>query len=63
MGWKSTIDITREEAITLIKNYILSCDDNKLETILENLGFGDNSDLPYFGYNFIITNEKSDGWV
>ena len=54
MGWKSTIDITREEAIELILRQITSANNNELSNMLENLGFGDNSDLPYYGNNFYV---------
>lgn len=57
MGWKSTIDITREEAINLViremsKVHLMS--DHELEDYLELLGFGNDSNLPYHGYNFNI---------
>ena len=34
--------------------------DQELEDMLENLGFGDNPNLPYYGYNFNII-YKEDG--
>lgn len=57
MGWKSTIDITRTQALALIIDYALQCgnlSDSELEDLLENLGYGDNPKLPYVGYNFNI---------
>lgn len=64
MGWKSTADITREQAIALILTKLLgenNCyTNNKLEEILDNMGFGDDPNLPYFGYNFNIVDKKDE---
>jgi hypothetical protein len=60
MGWKSTVDISRTQALALVMYYALQCgnlSDVELEDLLETLGYGDNQNLPYFGYNFNITNE------
>lgn len=60
MGWKSTIDITREEAKRLIMQKILKLDqmsDRELADIVEQLGYGDDTDLEYYGYNFHVTDE------
>jgi hypothetical protein len=57
MGWKSTIDITRNEAIELITRSLLkvhTMSNQELEDLLENLGYGDDSDKEYFGYNFNV---------
>ena len=66
MGWKSTIDVTREEAVKAIVNEVLKkseeriiweyerLDNEKLEDVLYTLRFGDDPDKPYFGYNFNI---------
>jgi hypothetical protein len=54
MSWKSSITIEREEAITLILNEIDNVDSSKLSDILDNLGFGDDSDKQYFGYNINV---------
>jgi len=57
MGWKSTLDITRKEAKRLIIQRLMDLDgisDSELEDRLEELGYGDNPDLEYHGYNFII---------
>ena len=60
MGWKSTTDLKREEVIDLIMsriNKITLCKDmsnEELEKILSDLGYGDNYDLPYYGFNFNI---------
>jgi hypothetical protein len=65
MGWKSTIDITRREAI----NAIISCIDRtpfdemsneELEDMMYGLGIGDDINKPYFGHNFSIINEEED---
>lgn len=52
MGWKSTIDINRNEAMTLILNRISIASNDEISSILTDLGFGDNTELPYYGYNF-----------
>jgi virulence-associated protein VapD len=61
MGWKSTIDITREHAISLATKelskkiaeiYIMS--DAELEDFLEELGYGETQGMEYFGHNFNI---------
>ena len=60
MGWKSTIDITRETAILLIlsRSTDLSSKSNEeLEEMLYAIGFGDDTNLPYFGYNFNVMYE------
>ena len=59
MGWKITIDITREEAKELIIKKILDFDgmsDSQLANMVEKLGYGDDPDLIYYGRNFIVTN-------
>jgi hypothetical protein len=61
MGWKSTIDITRTQALALVMNYALQCgnlSDSELEDLLETLGYGDNPQLPYFGHNFNIVKQQ-----
>lgn len=63
MGWKSTMDITREEAIRLIMNRALSAHsltDHELADMLEFMGYGDNQELPYYGYNFYVTDGKTE---
>lgn len=59
MGWKSTIDITREEAIRLAINAmykVYTMSDSELEDFLEELGYGDTQGMEYFGHNFRINN-------
>lgn len=62
MGWKSTIEISREEAIRLIQSKLsderLSKLPNRdIEYIMEDMGFGDNPDWEYFGHNFFVVKE------
>lgn len=54
MGWKSTTTISRAEAFALIMQRAYNATDSELGDMLSELGYGDNSDLPYYGYNFII---------
>lgn len=60
MGWKSTIDITRDDAIkaiikTLNKKDYDDMSNSELKEIMYGLGIGDDTDKPYFGHNFNIT--------
>tara|TARA_Y100001963_G_C6626718_1_gene374298 strand:+ start:427 stop:609 length:183 start_codon:yes stop_codon:yes gene_type:complete len=60
MGWKSTIDITRTEAKRLILQKLVNLDqmsDRELADMVEELGYGEESDLEYYGHNFIVTGE------
>lgn len=60
MGWKSTIDITRTEAKRLILQKLVNLDqmsDRELANMVEELGYGEEADLEYYGYNFIVTDE------
>lgn len=62
MSWKATIEINREKAIELIEHH-LYCDNltnNELSNVLEAIGFGDKTELPYFGYNFSIIDEDTE---
>lgn len=54
MGWKSTIDISRSEALSLIFKRINDASNEELSLILTELGYGDETLLPYFGHNFNI---------
>lgn len=54
MGWKSTVDITREKAIELIMARIMFSSNRELSNALDALGYGDNTDLPYYGCNFWV---------
>lgn len=62
MGWKSTIEITREEAIRLIiqrinENILNSMTNRDLEYMVEDIGYGDNPEWEYFGHNFFVVNQ------
>ena len=62
MGCKSTIEISREEAIRLIQSKlsdeILSKSTNRdIEYMMEDMGFGDNPDWEYFGHNFFVVKQ------
>jgi len=60
MGWKSTINITREEAIEAIEEQMITLHDktdSELVDMLEGYGFGDNSELKWYGHNFIVDDE------
>jgi hypothetical protein len=59
MGWKSTIDITRVEAIQAImvsldKTPYDEMTNEELKDIMYGLGIGDCTDKPYYSYNFNI---------
>ena len=65
MGWKSTIDITRREAIVAIMKVIDETpydekSNEELENIMYGLGIGDSIDKPYYGHNFSIIDDKKD---
>ena len=62
MGWKSTVDITREQAISLATKELAkkigeihTMSDNQLEDFLEELGYGEIQGMDYFGHNFRIS--------
>ena len=57
MGWKSTISISREEATELIfrkLSQVHSLSNNELGDMLESMGFGEDTNLPYYGHNFRV---------
>ena len=62
MGWKSTVDITREQAISLATRELAkkigeihTMSDTQLEDYLEELGYGETQGMEYFGNNFRIS--------
>lgn len=57
MGWKSTIDITKQEALSLIMIRLLVASNEELADAVESLGYGDNSNLKYHGHNFMVVDE------
>ncbi len=61
MGWKSTIDITRNEAKRLIIQKLAMLDgltNKELEDMVEELGYGDDTNLQYYGYNFNVVDDE-----
>lgn len=61
MGWKSTIDITASTAKMLIMQKLASLDglsNSELEDMVEELGYGDDTNLPYYGHNFNVINDE-----
>lgn len=65
MGWKSTRNISRDEAIRLIQsrleyNLLHNMENKELEDIVEGMGFGENPDLEYFGHNFLVFNNDDE---
>ena len=61
MGWKSTIDITRNEAKRLIIQKLAMLDEltnKELEDMVEELGYGDDTNLQYYGYNFNVVDDE-----
>lgn len=65
MGWKSTIEITRKEAIQAIissldKTPYDEMTNEQLEDMMYQLDIGDDVNKPYYGYNFIIRNNEDE---
>ncbi|GEM_PF-3223564 len=65
MGWKSTIEITRKEAIQAIissldKTPYDEMTNEQLEDMMYQLDIGDDVDKPYYGYNFTIRNSEGE---
>jgi hypothetical protein len=59
MGWKSTIELTRREAINVImesldKTPYDEMTNEELEDMMYGLNIGDDINKPYFGHNFTI---------
>ena len=61
MGWKSTVDITREHAIQLATKELAkkigeihTMSDTQLEDYLEELGYGETQGMEFFGHNFRV---------
>ncbi len=66
MGWKSTLDLSREDAIRLImaaqtRTPFDEMTNNELEELLYGYGYGDDTSLPHYGYNFIVHTELING--
>jgi hypothetical protein len=64
MGWKSTIDITRDQAINAIlrsmPNSFEELSNAELKDMMYKLGIGDDLEKPYYGYNFNIVDKLFD---
>jgi hypothetical protein len=61
MGWKSTVDITRDEAKRLIMAKMMILDhmtNDDLENLVEALGYGEDTSLAYYGHNFIVIDNE-----
>jgi len=54
MGWKTTVTITKAEAINLILSRLHTLTNDEISDVLESIGFGENTDLSYFGHNFNV---------
>ena len=60
MGWKSTVGIGREHAISLITERLKEATNDEIASALEGMGFGDNVELSYFGHNFRVLNTEEE---
>lgn len=65
MGWKSTIKLTRKEAIQAIissfdKTLYDEMTNEQLEQVMYQLNIGDDLKKPYYGHNFIICNSEDE---
>lgn len=60
MGWKSTLRISKERALKLIQERVESLSNEQLEDLVEHLGYGNDCDLAYYGYNFIVSEESDE---
>lgn len=67
MGWKSTVVITRKEALELVFKRLASAhelSDNELANLVETLGYGELVGLDYYGHNFMIGEKQTqDGYI
>jgi len=57
MGWKSTITISRSDAIDAFQGLLRKATDEQLEDLMDR-NFGDDVDLPYYGHNFMIKSKS-----
>jgi hypothetical protein len=66
MGWKSTLEITRQDAINAIlkslegKTPYDDMSNKELEMMMYERNIGDDLKLPYFGYNFTIKDTEEE---
>ncbi len=54
MSWKSTVYISRQTALDLIQKRLLTATNDQLGYAVEYLGYGDDTELEYYGNNFIV---------
>lgn len=57
MGWKGTLDISREEALQSIRTHLHSLTNDELSDVMGAM-FGDNPELPYHGRNFWVLSQE-----
>lgn len=65
MGWKSTLDITRAEAISAIMKAQQATPYDKMSNeeliaTMDKLGIGDDPKKPYYGHNFWIHDSEEE---
>lgn len=65
MGWKSTIEITRKDAIKAIMESLDrtpydGMSNEQLEEMMYRLDIGDDIKKPYFGYNFTVLDTEDE---
>lgn len=65
MGWKSTITITRRQAIAAIVQVIdktpyEEMTNEELDDMMCKLGIGEDVGKPYYGYNFIVSDIENE---
>ena len=65
MGWKSTLTLTRGEAISAILEELAKIHPINNQQVsnayLENMMdamFGDDAERPYYGHNFLVVDSK-----
>lgn len=62
MGWKSTIELTRKEAIQAIMVSLNETpydemSNEELEKLMYKLDIGDDFNKPYYGHNFRVSDD------
>lgn len=65
MGWKSTITVTRRQAIQAIVQVIDKTPydemtNEELSDMMYQLGIGEDVGKPYYGHNFIVDDVESE---
>ena len=59
MGWKSTKTLTRSKAISLLQDHLENASNEELANALEGIGYGDNTELPYYENNFSVVDTET----